>query len=111
MSNIEQTENQLFSKERGYFYTKKNSYNDGWSVLYTYQEDGKRKFETVKKLAHFELGFKDSMNIEEARSRAKQINKERSIEINKVRAAAKRVTARELETGASTESRITYVFV
>lgn len=65
----------------------------GWFVWYQTSNDGKRSFEKVADLALGELGFKQTMTVDEAKARCVLLNKERSLIRDKVRKSAQRLTS------------------
>jgi integrase len=73
---------------KGTFYVKKNKAPGSWSLYFEHYKAGKRKQEKVEKIAYAEIGLSPTLDVEDARARIRQINKERKIQKDKARRAA-----------------------
>jgi integrase len=79
---------------------KSTSYKCGWRVQRKYWTDGKPRMEIIPIDAWPALGFDFRMTIDQARSRAKQLNASNSLEREAIRKAALRVAKLELTESA-----------
>lgn len=68
-----------------------SSKKGSWRLLEKTYRDGKTLRKTIPKMAFRELGFREDMSIDEARSRAKQLNQQSNIDRRKEVEAARRV--------------------
>lgn len=77
------------------FVVKKKSSGKGWRLLQQIWKDGERKELTIPTEGYTALGFHVFMTEAEAKSRVRQLNAEKRLEIKKAAAAARRVLVEE----------------
>lgn len=72
-----------------FYVQKRSTVKTGWRLMKEEYQDGKKKQSAVPKIAWATLGFSDSMTLEQARDRARTLNKLNTIERREAQAVSK----------------------